>query len=72
MIEFNIHGDWGGNNMRTFSDRDETRLAQDQFFILDPDEELPGNEYIDQLDDLSLFTDGITRCLLQLGYTDFE
>ena len=40
--------------MRTFSDRDETRLAQDQFFILDPDEELPGNEYIDQLDDLSL------------------
>ena len=72
MIEFNIHGGWGGNNVRTFSDRDETRLAQDQFFILDPDEELPGNEYIDQLDDLSLFTDGITRCLLKLGYHDFE
>lgn len=46
-----------------------TMIALDEFLDYDfASEELPGVEYIKSLDDLSLFTEGIKKRIVQLGY----
>lgn len=56
--------------MERYNYGNETLLAQDQFFMYDSDNELPGIEYINQLDEVSLFVDGIKSCLIDLCLED--
>lgn len=54
-----------------YIDGEATQFAQNQIFDYNPDEDiLPGIEYIDQLDEISLFADGIKDRLAALDHAD--
>lgn len=49
---------------------DATQLAQNYIFEYDSENMLPGFEYLDKMDDLSLFSDSIKMRLAALGHAD--
>lgn len=56
--------------MEKFQSNEDTMLAQGEFFKYDfENDELPGKEYIDSLDEVSIFTDKVKSRIVQLGYT---
>ena len=55
-----------------FADQEATRYAMDRIYEIDTfltEENLPGKEYIESLDRLSPFREGINKRILQIGYS---